>query len=184
MGAVACPAFPGGLVLARPQAHPLLRAAYQEHRERRRAAPRNSAGSCSGRRRHRQRDRAWRSYEYGNDGSLRSRQEEEPLAWRWRRWQHDEDSRPRLQEEDGRRRRWFIVWAPKDHDRAVDESQFVRVRRRNAEVDEGKIRFGIERRGKHGQPTPRVQDVRIPSGSRAYKTSRPAAYCRTRNGAR
>jgi len=65
-----------------------------------------------------------------------------------------------LQEEDGRRRRRFIAWAPKDHHRPVDENQFIRRRRRDAEVDEHEIRLGIERRGKHGQPAPRIPDMR------------------------
>ena len=107
------------------------------------------------------RHRSWRSHECGNDRCAGCRQKEPLARGRWRR-QHSEFARPRRQEENGQRRRRFIVRAPEDHDRPVDENQFSRRRRRNTEVVEREIGLRLDGRAKHGQPALRIPDVRSP----------------------
>ena len=99
-----------------------------------------------------------RADESRNNRSRGFRQEK-TLARRRRRGQHDEFARPRRQEEQrgsGRRR---IARPPKHHNRTVDDVEFLRRRRRDAEIDERKIRWPFERRADHGQPAPRIPSM-------------------------
>ena len=102
-----------------------------------------------------------RADESRNNRSRGFRQEK-TLARRRRRGQHDEFARPRRQEEQrgsGRRR---IARPPKHHNRTVDDVEFLRRRRRDAEIDERKIRWPFERRADRDRAGSRVEGDRDP----------------------
>lgn len=90
--------------------------------------------------------------------SGRSRQHKS-LARRRGRRQHGEFARPRRQEESRHSRRRCEAGAAEYQDRLIDESQFVRRRRRHAEIEHGEIRRRIDRRAEHRQAPPCVPGV-------------------------
>jgi hypothetical protein len=100
-----------------------------------------------------------RSDECWNDGGF-GRRQEVTFPWR-RRWrQHDEFAWPRRQEKH--RGRWWrlIVAAPKCHHGPINNNQFFRWRRRNAEVNECKIGRPVELSSDHCQPAPGIPYMR------------------------
>jgi hypothetical protein len=87
-------------------------------------------------------------HESGHGGAGWNRQEEAFARRRWRR-QRREFARPRRQEEQRRPRRRRVARAGEDDDRLVDIAEFVRRRRRHAEIVIGEIGRRVVGRGQH-----------------------------------
>ena len=130
------------------------------HRGRQRDALLPAFGSCAGRSRRRaaEFDTARRPHESGHGGAGGNRQREAFALRRWRR-QHRKLARPWRQEEQRRPRWWRVARSGKYDDRLVDIAEFVRRRRRHAEIVIGEIGRRVVGRGQHRQAPPRIPDM-------------------------
>ena len=128
-------------------------------RDRRRQRHRRRARRTACRRRLRDDHGLRRPDECGNDSSLRRRQEVTLPRRRWRR-QHDKFAGPWRQEKYRRRRRRRVVASPEIQHRTINKIQFLRRRRRHAEIDDSEIGRAFELGADHSQPAPGVPNVR------------------------